>query len=47
MSATTYLTLAYSAVILGLGGYLAWMFSTSARLARREQQMELLRDDDE
>ncbi len=45
MSATTYLVLAYGAVILGLGGYLAWMFATSARLSRREQQLELLSDD--
>ncbi len=45
MSATTYLVLAYSGVILGLGGYLAWMLAMSARLLRREKQLELLSDD--
>jgi CcmD family protein len=45
MSATTSIVLAYCAVFLGLGGYAAWLLANSARLKRREQQLELLDDD--
>ena len=42
MSATTYLILANTAVVLGIGGYLVFMASRSAELKRRVRQIELL-----
>ncbi len=46
MSATSYITLAYAAIILGLGGYIGFLSSRSAELNRRERQVELLGGDD-
>lgn len=46
MSATMYIILAFGAVFLGLGGYLAWLATNAARLRRRQRQLELLTDDD-
>lgn len=42
MTATTYIVLAYAAVVLGLGGYLAFLASRSAELKKRARQIELL-----
>lgn len=42
MSATTYIVLAYTAITLGLVGYLAFLASRAAELKRRERQVELL-----
>ena len=42
MSATTYIVLAYSAIVLGIGGYLAFLASRSSELDRRERQVQLL-----
>lgn len=46
MSATTHIVLAYAAIILGIGGYAAFLVSRSVDLKRRERQIELLGGDD-
>ncbi|MBG0790859.1 MAG: CcmD family protein [Desulfovibrionaceae bacterium] len=46
MSATTYIVLAYAAVVLGVGGYLAFLASRSSELRKRERQVQLLGGDD-
>ena len=42
MSATTYILIANAAVLLGVGGYLAFLATRSAELRRRARQLELL-----
>ena len=46
MSATTYIILAYTAIVLGLGGYIGFLVSRSTELVKRERQIELLGGDD-
>lgn len=46
MSATTYITLAYAAIILGISGYVAFLVSRSSDLKKRERQIELLGGND-
>lgn len=46
MSATTYIILANAAVVLGIGGYLAFLASRSAELKKRMRQIELLGGND-
>ena len=46
MSATTYITLAYAVIVLGFGGYLAFLASRSSDLKKRERQIELLGGND-
>lgn len=46
MSATTHIILAYAAIMLGIGGYLAFLVTRSSELDRRERQVELLGGDD-
>ena len=46
MSATTHIILAYAAIVLGIGGYAAFLLSRTADLKKRERQVELLGGDD-
>ncbi|QGY41718.1 CcmD family protein [Pseudodesulfovibrio cashew] len=44
MSATTYILIANSAVLLGLVGYLCFLASREAGLKKRARQIELLEE---
>jgi len=46
MSATTYILIANTAVVLGIGGYIAFLVSRSAELKKRVRQIELLGGND-
>ncbi len=47
MSSTTYLIIANAAVVIGIAGYLGFLFTRSAALVKREQQLELLGDNND
>ncbi len=42
MSSTTYLIIANAAVALGVAGYIGFLVTRSSALVKREQQLELL-----